>query len=95
MGRGGYVPLRCLGDVPMRRRCYVLLRRPHGVPIRCHGDVPLRRLDNVLSRRRWVFHLRLNCNVAGMYRETLLRRHHDVLLPDGTSLKFIAFCIKS
>ena len=47
----------------MRRRCYVLLRRPHDVPIRCRGDVPLRRLGDVPSRRRWVFQLRRNYDV--------------------------------
>ena len=91
MGRRGYVPLRRLVDISMRRRwvfhlrhhCYVLLRCPHDVPIRCGGDVPLRRLADVPSRRRWVFHLRRNCDVVGTYRETLLRRRHDVLLPGG------------
>ena len=67
----------------MRHRCYVLLRRRHDVPIRCRGDKPLRRLEHVPLRRRWVFHLRRTCNVVGMYRETSLRRSHDVLLPDG------------
>ena len=67
----------------MVRRCYVLLRRRHDVPIRCRGDVPLRRLRDVPRRRRWVFHLRCNCDVAGTYRETSLRRRCDHLLPGG------------
>ena len=67
----------------MGRRCYVLLRRRHNVPIRCRADVPLRRLGEVPPRRRWVFHLRRSCDVAGTYRETLLRRSYEVLLPGG------------
>ena len=67
----------------MRRRCYVLLRRRCDVPIRHRRDAPLRRLDDVPSRHCWVFHLKRNCDVAGMYRETLLRRRHDVLMPGG------------
>ena len=65
----------------MGRRCYVLLRRRHDVPIRCRGDVPLRRLGDVLRRCRWVFHFRRNCDVAGTYRETSLRRRYDIMLP--------------
>ena len=42
----------------------------------------LRRLGDV-PKRRWVFHLRHTCVVSGTYRETSLRRHHDVLLLDG------------
>ena len=38
----------------------------------------------VPRRTRWVFPLRRNCNVAGTYRETSLRRWYDVLLPGGT-----------
>ena len=30
-----------------------------------------------------MFHLRSTCDVAGAYRETSLRRRHDVLLPGG------------
>ena len=75
--------LRLREDVLIRRRCYVLLRSRHDVLIRCCGDVPLRRLDDVPSRRRWVFHLRRNYDVAGTYRETLLRRRYDILLPGG------------
>ena len=67
----------------MRRRCYVLLRRRHDVPIGRCGGVPLRRLSDVPPRPRWVFHLRSTCDVAGTYRETFLRRRHDVLLPGG------------
>ena len=59
----------------MGRRHYVSLRHRHGIPIRRRKYVPL--------RRRWVFHLRSTCDVAGTYKETLLRRRHDVLLPGG------------
>ena len=95
MGRGGYVPLRrlgdvlgvsfetCLrrrGDVLMGRRHYVPMGRHHDIPIRRREDVPLRRLGDVPLRRRWVFHLRRTCDVTGTYRETSLRRCHDVIL---------------
>ena len=76
--------LRRHGDLLMRRRHDVPLRRSHGIIIRRRGDVPLRRFGNVPLRHRWVFHLRCTCDVAGMYRETSLRRCHDVLLPGGT-----------
>ena len=69
-----------LGDVLMGRRHYVPLRRRHNIPIRPRGDVQLRCLGDVPLRRRWVFHLRWTCNVTGTYRETSLRRCHDVLL---------------
>ena len=62
----------------MGRHCYVLLKRRHDVPIRRLGDIP--------PRRRCVFHLRGACDVAGTYRETSLRRRHDVLLPHGECL---------
>ena len=75
--------LRCRGDVMMGRRCYVLLRRRYDVPIRRLGDPPLRRLGDIPSRRRWVFHLRCTCDVTGTYRETSLRRRHDLLMPGG------------
>ena len=81
--------LRRREDAPMRRRCYVLLRRRHEVPIRCRGDVSLRRPGNVPLRHRWVFHLRCTCGVAETYRETLLRRRHDVLLPGGSFVTFV------
>ena len=67
------------------RRCYVLLRRRYDVPIRRRRDAPLRRPGDVPSRRRWLFHLRRTCDVAGTYRETSLRRRHDVLMPGGKS----------
>ena len=67
----------------MGRRYYVLLRCRYDVPIRRRRDAPLRRLGDVLSRRRWVFHLRRICDVAGTYRETSLRRRHNVLMPGG------------
>ena len=51
--------------------------------MRRRGYVPLRRLDDVPLRRRWVFHLRRTCDVTGTYRETQLRRRHNVLLPYG------------
>ena len=75
--------LRRRGDVMMGRRRYVLLRRCYDVPIRRRRDAPLRRLGDVPSRRHWVFHLRRTCDVAGTYRETSLRRRHDVLMPGG------------
>ena len=75
--------LRRRRDVLMGRRCYVLLRRRYDVPIRRRGDVPLRHLGDVPMRRRWVFHRRRTYDVAGTYRETSLRRCHDVLLPGG------------
>ena len=78
--------LRRCGDVLMGRRYYVLLRRRHDIPIRCREDELLRRLGDVPLRRRWVFHLRRTWDVAGTYRETLLRRPHDVLLPGGLVL---------
>ena len=68
--------LRRPGDVLVRRRHYVRLRRGHDIPIRCREDVPQRHL--------WVFHLRRTCDVAETYKETSLRRRHDVLLPGGT-----------
>ena len=67
----------------MGRRHYVPLRRRHNMPIRRREDVPLRRLGDVPLRRRCVFHLRRTCNVAGTYKETSLRRRHDVSLPGG------------
>ena len=77
--------LRHRGDIMMERGCYVLLRRRYDVSIRRPGDAPLRRLGNVPSRRLWVFYLRRTCDVAGTYRETSLRRRHDVLMPGGIS----------
>ena len=70
----------------MELRCYVLLERRYDVPIRRRGGVPLRRPGSVSSRRRWVFHLGRTCDVSGMYRETSLRRHYDVLMPRGPEL---------
>ena len=59
MGRGGYVPLRRLGDLLTERRHYVPMRRHHDIPIGCRKYVSLRRLGDVPLRRHWVFHLRL------------------------------------
>ena len=67
----------------MGRRHYVPLRRRHDIPIRRREDVPLKRLGDVPLRRRWVFPLRRTRDVAEMYKETSLRRRHDVLLPGG------------
>ena len=75
--------LRRRGDVMVGRRCYVLLRRRYDVPIRRRRDAPLRRLGDVPSRHHWVFHLRRTCDVTEMYRETSLRRRHDVLMLGG------------
>ena len=66
------------GGVLMRHRCCVLLRYHHEVSIRCQRDVSQRHLVHVPPRCRWVFHLRCTCDVAGTYRETSLRRCHDV-----------------
>ena len=49
---------------------------------RCE-DIPLRRLGDVPLRCHWVFHLRCTYRVAGTYKETSLRRRHDVSLPGG------------
>ena len=70
----------------MRRRHYVPLRHRHDMPIRRREDIPLRRLGDVPLRRCWVFHLRRTRNIAGTYKETLLRRRHNVLLPVGIIL---------
>ena len=67
----------------MGRRHYVPLRGRRNIPIRRREDVPLSYLGDVPLRRRWVFHLRRTCDVAGTYKETSLRRHHDVSLPGG------------
>ena len=76
--------LRRREDVMMGRRCYVFLRRRYDFPVRRRRDTPLRRLGDVPLRRRWVFHLRRTYDVTVTYRETSLRRRHDVLLPGGT-----------
>ena len=68
----------------MGRRCYVLLRRRYDVPIKRRRDAPLRRLGDAPLRRRWVFHLRRTCGVTETYRETSLRRRHDVLMSGGS-----------
>ena len=67
----------------MGRRCYLLLRCRHDIPIRCRRDVPLTRLGGVPRRHRLVFLMRRNWDVAGTYRETLLRRRYEVLLAGG------------
>ena len=73
--------LRRRGGVLMGRCHYVSKRRRHDIPIRRREDVPLRLLGNVPLRRRWVFYLRRTCDVTGTYKETSLRRRHDVLFP--------------
>ena len=83
--------LRRRGDVLMRRRHYVPLRRGHDIPIRRREDVPLRSLDEVPLRGKWVFHLRRTCDVTGTYKDTSLRRHHDVLLLVGDVSIPVAF----
>ena len=65
----------------------IYMRRRHDVPIRRHEGVPLRRLGDFPLRRCWVFHLRCTWDVAGTYRETSLRRRHDVLLLGGSVMK--------
>ena len=71
----------------LKSQCYVLLRRRYDVPIRCRRDAPLRSLGDVPSRRHWVFHLTRTYDVAGTYRETSLRRRHDILMPGGEAKK--------
>ena len=71
----------------MGHRHYVPLRRRHDIPIRHLEDIPQGRLGDVPLRRRWMFHLKRTCDVAGTYRETPLRRHHNVLLPGGFRFK--------
>ena len=73
----------------MGRRYYIPLRRRHDIPIRSRKDVPLRHLGDVPLRRHWVFHLRHTCDVAGTYRETSLRHHHNVVLPGGRYLSLL------
>ena len=68
--------------------------RRHDIPIRRREDVPLRRLGDVQLRRCWVFHLRRTCDVTGTYRETSLRRSHDVLLLGGEYLNIIKLYIR-
>ena len=70
----------------MGHRCYVLLRCRYDVPTRRRGEVPLRRLGDVPSRRRWVVYLGRTFDVVGTYRETSLRRRHDVLMPGVSTL---------
>ena len=70
--------LRRRGDVLIGRRHYVLMKRHRDIPIRRHGDVTLSRLGCVPLRRHWVFHLRRTYDVTGTYRETSLRRRHNV-----------------
>ena len=73
--------LRGRGDALIGRCCYVVLRRHDDVSIRRHGDKSLRRLGDIPPRRHWVFHLRPTYEVSWTYRETLLQRCHNVLLP--------------
>ena len=80
-----WLVLRRRGDV-LIGRCYVLLRHCGDVPIWCCGDVPLRCLGDVPSRLRCGYQLKRNCDFAGTYRETTLRRRHNLLLPVGFSL---------
>ena len=79
--------LRRRGDVLIGRHYYVPLRRRHNIPIRRREDELLRCLGDVPLRRRWVFHLRLTCDVAETYRETSFRLPHDILLPGGIVLR--------
>ena len=101
-GCSGYLPLRHLGDVPLRFRWvlhlklvwYVVETNWWEVVITSHETssrhtnkslwrLPLWRIGDDPLRRCWVFHLGHTCNVAGTYRETLLRLRHNVLLPVG------------
>ena len=72
----------------MRRRHYVPLRRDHDIPIKRPEDVPLRHFDDVSLRHRWVFRLRRTCDITGQYKETSLRRRHDVLLLGGMLFQY-------
>ena len=57
------------------------------VPLRCYGNVP--------PRCPWVFDLWRTCNITGTYRETLLRRPHNILLLIGFYLLSSSWiCIK-
>ena len=95
--RRGYVPLRrrlvfqlrLFWDVLIGRHCCILLQSRFDVPVRRRGDLPLIRLGDVPLRRRWVFHLVPICDFAGAYREMLLRRRDDVLMPGGLILRNI------
>ena len=80
--------VRRRGDVLMGRRHYVSLRR-HEIPISYREDVPLRRLGDISLRRCGVFHLRRTFDVTETYRETLVRRRRDVLLPGGSYKAFL------
>ena len=63
MGRRGYVPLRCFGDVPLRhgrmfhlrfvlrRRGDIPMGRRHNVPLRSRQDIPTKRLEDEPLRR--------------------------------------------
>ena len=77
----------------MGRCCYVFLRRCYDVPIRRRGDAPLRRLGDVPSRCCWVFHMRRTCDVAGTYKETSLRRRHDIVMPGGFMVHFVELSV--
>ena len=59
---------------------------------RVYRDAPLRRFGDVPLRRRWVFHLGRSWDVTGTYRETSLRRRHDVLMPGGKVLDACSAC---
>ena len=85
--------LRRRRDVMVTRRYYIFLRRRYDVPIRRRRDAPLRHLGDVPSRCCWVFHLRHTCDVAGTYKETSLRRCHDVLMPGGFMVHFVELSV--
>ena len=75
--------LRDRGDVLIRRRHYVPMRRHHDVPIRRREYVPLRRYGDVPLTRCWAFTFRHTFHVTGTNRETSLPRCQDILLPGG------------
>ena len=67
----------------MGRRHYVPMKRHHDISVRRREDLPLTCFRDVPLKRCWVFHLRHTCDVTETYRETSLRRRHDVLLLGG------------
>ena len=81
--------LRLFWGVLIGHHCCIFLTSRFNVPVGHRGDVPLRRLGDVPSRRRWVFHLVPICSITGTYRDTSLRRRHDVLMPVGLILRNI------
>ena len=70
----------------MGRRCYVLLRSRHNVPIRCRTTETSWRRSTETSLG---VSFRRNCDIAGTYSETSLRRCYDIFLPGGIIVETI------